>query len=100
MAAPHEPFLGPEARLPSFWLPPGAVGNGLPAVRWAEIAVVDQDRAVRLLAAFAAAGIPARMATGRHSAHDHAPDPDDTRIWVAPDRYADAEDVLLADRPE
>ena len=71
MAAPHEPFLGPEALLSSFWLPPGTVGNGLVASRWAQIVVVDQDRAARLLATFAATGIPARIAADRHPAHEH-----------------------------
>lgn len=59
MSAPHEPFLGPEGRLDSFWLPPGTIGNGRTVSGWAQIAVVDRDHGPRLLATFAAVGIPA-----------------------------------------
>lgn len=88
---PSNGFDGPEARMESFWLPPDAEGNGLPASRWAEIIVVSRPHAEQLLAAFAAGGVPARMAR----VHRAAPGDQDTRIWVDPSRYAEAENVLL-----
>jgi len=94
-ASPHEPSLSPEARWDSFWLPPGTEGNGLPAARWAQIVVVSHGDGARLLAAFRAAGIPARMALDRHLGGDAA----DTRVWVDPERYGDAENVLLREQP-
>jgi hypothetical protein len=108
MSAPHEPLVGPESHLDSFWLPPGTVGNGLAAERWALITVTDHDQATHLLATFAFAAIPARMASDLNPAHHHNtghPDRDgraagreDTRIWVDPGHYADAENVLLREQ--
>jgi hypothetical protein len=89
--APSNGFDGPETRMESFWLPPDAEGNGLPASRWAEIIVVSRPHAEQLLAAFAAGGVPARMAHARGPAQGEQ----DTRIWIDPSRYAAAENVLL-----
>lgn len=75
----------------SFWLPPRVRGNGLDAERWAELVAVAERDVTALLAAFRAAGVPARA--------DAAPVVPGRRPWirvfVAPDHYARAENVLL-----
>lgn len=89
--SPGMRYCGPEARLESFWLPPNASGNGLAADRWAEIVVVSRAHAEQLLEAFRVAGVAARMATSRHAVRGDQ----DTQVWIDPDHYADAENVLL-----
>lgn len=89
-ASPSSGFEGPESRMPSFWVPPDAHGNGLTAERWAAILEVGSTRADELLQAMAAAGVPACSAPVHPSAPDGV-----VRIWVDPGRYAHAEDVLL-----
>jgi hypothetical protein len=79
----------PEA----FWLAPSTRGNGLPAPRWVAVADVTPERADALLAALGQAGVPARAAQVRPSSLRDV----DTRVWVDPDRYARAENVLLAE---
>jgi hypothetical protein len=88
---PDAGFHSAEARMESFWLPPDAVGNGLDAARWAEIIVVSHAHAEQLLDAFRTAGVAARMATS----HQPRAVPQDTRVWIDPDRYGEAENVLL-----
>jgi hypothetical protein len=58
--------------------------------------VVRRGDGARLLAAFRAVRIPARMALDRHL-NDDAADP---RVWVDPEHYAEAENILLRERPE
>ena len=84
-------FCSEEARLESFWLPPNASGNGLAAERWAEIVVVSHAHAEQLLEAFRVAGVAARMVASRQL----APGDQDTHVWIDPDHYAAAENVLL-----
>jgi hypothetical protein len=79
-----------ETSMPSFWLPHDARGNSLPADRWAEIIVVSAAHAEQLLEAFRQAGVPARMAPCRPRLGEQ-----DTRVWVDPEHYAMAENVLL-----
>jgi hypothetical protein len=88
--SPNARFDSPEGRLESFWLPPDTIGNGIDACRWAEIIVVSRGHATQLLEAFRVAGVPARAAAVHHPVGSQ-----DTRMWVDPDRYAAAEDVLL-----
>jgi hypothetical protein len=78
-----------ERRMPSFWLPPHSRGNGLDAEHWAEIVVVPEDEVGMLLAAFRAAGVPARAAPQPRGRGRLA------RVFVAPERYAQAENTLL-----
>lgn len=89
--SPGVGFCSAEAEMESFWLPPDVSGNGLGADRWAEIIVVSHGRAERLLEAFRAAGIAARMAARRQAVSGDQ----DTHVWIDPDRYAQAENVLL-----
>lgn len=107
MSAPHEPLFGPESHLDSFWLPPGSVDNGLTATRWALITVTGHEQATQLLGSFAAAAIPARMASDHNPAHHHAAGPnrdgqaardEDTQVFVDPEHYAEAENVLLREQ--
>jgi hypothetical protein len=84
-------FHSAETRMSSFWLPPNASGNGLDADRWAEIILVSQAHAEQLLEAFRAAGIAARMAKSCHGIVGEQ----NTHVWVDPDRYGAAENVLL-----
>jgi hypothetical protein len=77
--------------MPSFWLPPNSWDNGLAAERWAEIIVVRRDHADELLRAFRSAEIAACAAP----AHLPWSGDQDTRVWVDPDHYAAAENVLL-----
>lgn len=77
--------------MPSFWLPPDAHGNGLPSQRWAEIILVSSNHAEELLEAFRAAGVAASAAPAELPWSNEQ----DTRVWVDPDRYAAAENVLL-----
>lgn len=77
--------------MPSFWLPPHVRGNGLDADRWAELVQVTEPDVPSLLEAFRVAGVPARadvVATvpGRRRW---------IRVFVAPDHYAQAENVLM-----
>lgn len=89
--SPNANFVGPESRMPSFWIPPDARGNGLAAARWAEIVMVSREHADELLLAFQAAGVPACTAPASRAATG-APS---YRIWVDPDHYAAGENVLL-----
>lgn len=85
-------FDSPEARLTSFWLPPDTRGNGLSAARWAEIVEVSPGRAEELLRALADSQIPARVGpVPRTPASDSL----EMGVWVDPDRYGQAENVLL-----
>jgi hypothetical protein len=77
--------------MPSFWLPPDARGNGIPAARWAELIIVSRRHADELRDVFRASGVPACAAPAeRPWAGDQ-----DHRVWVDPARYATAENVLL-----
>jgi hypothetical protein len=91
MTAPHADFNSDEPAMISFWLPPDARSNGLSALRWAEIVVVSAVHAEQLLAAFRAAGVPACAAP----LHGQRLGEQDTRVWVDPGRFAEAENVLL-----
>ncbi|MGH8962792.1 MAG: hypothetical protein ACRDWT_16660, partial [Jatrophihabitantaceae bacterium] len=90
--APSSGFQSPEARMSSFWLPPHARDNGLPAQRWAEIVEVPPERVSELLRAFHDARIPARAGADRRATDSRQ---HDVQVWVDPDRYAQAENVLL-----
>jgi hypothetical protein len=89
--SPNADFVGPESHMPSFWIPPDAWDNGLSAGRWAEIIVVSRAHADELLDAFRAAGVAACAAPAQQP-WTRQPD---CRVWVDPDRYAAAENVLL-----
>ena len=86
--SPSSGFHSPEAGMPSFWVPPDAHGNGLPAQGWAAIADVTPERADELLRALRASGVPACSAQPTRAAGN-------MRIWVDPACYAQAENVLL-----
>jgi hypothetical protein len=92
-ASPASELPDLNRRPESFWLAPNTRGNGLPAPRWVAIADVTPERADALLAALRQAGVPARAAQVRPSSLRDV----DTRVWVDPDRYARAENVLLAE---
>jgi hypothetical protein len=77
--------------MPSFWLPPNAQGNGLPAERWAEIIVVSRDHATELLDAFRSAGVPACAAPVEQRWSRQAA----WRVWVDADHYGAAENAML-----
>jgi hypothetical protein len=91
-ASPHARIVGGETRMPSFWLPPDALGNGLAAASWAAIADVEPARADLLLQSLAASGVPACTAPlhGRFAAGLY-------RVYVDPAHYARAENVLLSE---
>lgn len=89
--SPNANFGGPESRMPSFWIPPDARGNGLSAARWAEIVMVGHEHADELLLAFRAAGVPACTAPASQAGTWAA----SYRVWVDPDHYAAGENVLL-----
>ena len=91
--SPISEFGGLNERLAAFWLPPSTRGNGLSAPRWAAIADVTPGRADALLVALGVAGVPARAARVWPRSLRNV----DTRVWVDPDRYARAENVLLAE---
>ena len=73
--------------MPSFWLPPDTRGNGLDADRWAEIVCVAEAEVEPLLDALRAASVPARVRTPHEESLAH--------VYVWPDRYAQAENVVL-----
>jgi hypothetical protein len=77
--------------MPSFWLPPDARGNGLTATRWAEIIVVSKGHADELLEAFRISGVAACAAPVQQPWKREP----EFHVWVDPDRYAAAENVLL-----
>ena len=77
----------------AFWPPPHGRANGSSAARWAAIAEVTPQRAGTLLAALRQAGVPAHAAQIRPRSLREV----DTRIWVDADRYARADNVLLAE---
>jgi hypothetical protein len=86
-ASPHAGLGDGEQRMPSFWLPPDTRGNGLDAGRWAEIVSVAEDEIDALFDALRAAGVPARARTPHGESQAH--------VYVSPDRYAQAENVVL-----
>ena len=90
-SSPSTPFLGAEAGMPSFWLPPDVQGNGLRAERWAEIIVVSTRCVDRLLAALRVAGVAACAAPANKPWFGELI----MRVWVDPDRFGAAENVLL-----
>jgi hypothetical protein len=92
-ASPASELPERNRRPEALWLAPSTRGNGLPAPRWVAVADVTPERADALLAVLRQAGVPARAAQVRPSSLRDV----DTRVWVDPDRYARAENVLLAE---
>ena len=93
----NSPTIGatPSRHAPAdaLWPPPADCANGSSAARWAAIAEVTPQRAATLLAALRQAGVPAHAAQIRPRSLREV----DTRIWVDADRYARADNVLLAE---
>lgn len=87
----HVSLAACEQRLPSFWLPPHTRGNGLDADRWAEIVVLLEDEVASLLGELRLAGVPARAGPPASARRGRQY----VQVYVAPDAYARAENVLL-----
>jgi hypothetical protein len=85
-------FVGSEADMSSFWLPPNTLGNGLPAASWAVIAETDPASADRLLRSLTRARVPARLAPPTPGRPRCA-----VRVFVDPSCHSRAENVLLAE---
>jgi hypothetical protein len=75
------------------WLPRGGLGNGLRADAWAPVLDLDPRLAVTLLDLLAAAAVAG------YAAPIHRRGPATWRLWVATERYATAERVLLREMP-
>lgn len=73
----------------NYWLPPYGRGNGYDAPAWAPIANLPEELVDHLLAALAAADVPAHAA---HPGMRNTAQP--WCVWVGSQRYATAEDVL------
>jgi len=94
----------PSARGPDrlWWLPSGGRGNGLDDRAWVPILEVSQDIVPALLAALAAAAVPAYAAPARPvrvRLRDRAIRPEGYQLWVGASAYGEAEAVLLAVMP-
>jgi hypothetical protein len=76
------------------WLPRGGLRNGIDADLWAPIVVVAGPVAVRLLAAFAVAEVPALAVPTRSVSSD------EWRMWVGTGQYATAEQVMHSAMPD
>ena len=85
-----------------WWLPRGGHGNGLDDTAWAPFLDVPPDVAAEVLAAFAAAGVPAYAApapAGWYRRTSRRAGLPVSRVWVGTSAYGRAEDALMTVLP-
>lgn len=99
MSAPQSmPDPAADRRGVMFWLPPGGFGNNIPADAWAEIADLHEIDLATVLMSLAQAQIGAYVAEqhGPLVRVHHGDRKKVYRLWVDPQRYHAAEDILMA----
>jgi hypothetical protein len=85
-----------------WWLPPGGRGNGFDDDAWAPILEISEAAVPAILAALAAASVPAYAAAGGRPgsrSFRRAREPGCCQLWVGTSAYGRAEAVLLAVMP-